>query len=433
MPIYNEEDYLTECLNSVLGQTLKEIEIICIDDGSTDKSADILNEFAERDQRIRIITQENKGAGAARNAGMSVAVGEYFSFLDSDDLFDAYMLEKAYDRAKEYACDIVSFGSCRYDEITKSKRPAIAGKMKAEFLPDKTVFSYKDVKQDFFGTFYSWAWDKIFRASFVRENNMYFQNLRSINDLFFVCCALVKAKRISVLKDEFVVKRVNNLNAITTNYSKSYNYNCFYEALMALKKQMMKWNIYEIFERDFINYALQFVIRALDNFKETMIYEELYELLKGEWLKKLGISGHQQEYFYSRSDFQKMCDIEQMTCAEYKIENEICIMSGKYLFPFELIDKNSLIVLYGAGEVGKTYYKQIDFSHYCKIAMWCDKSCSHYKNINIKHPKDIKTARFDKIVIAVNAKKVAREIEQELQELGVDKKYIIWRNPLVGI
>ena len=87
LPIYNEEKYLAQCLDSICGQTLKEIEIICVDDGSTDNSPHILEDYAKKDSRIRLITQENQFAGAARNKGMACAVGKYLSFLDADDYY----------------------------------------------------------------------------------------------------------------------------------------------------------------------------------------------------------------------------------------------------------------------------------------------------------------------------------------------------------
>ena len=93
LPVYNGETYLSECLDAILGQTLKEIEVICVNDGSTDRSPEILREYAARDSRIRVIDQENTGAGAARNNGMAQARGEYLSFLDADDFFEPQMLE----------------------------------------------------------------------------------------------------------------------------------------------------------------------------------------------------------------------------------------------------------------------------------------------------------------------------------------------------
>ena len=86
IPIYNTEQYLAECLDSVVNQTLSDIEIICVDDGSPDRSIDILMEYAAKDDRIQIIRQENKGLPAARNAGLRVASGDYVYFVDSDDM-----------------------------------------------------------------------------------------------------------------------------------------------------------------------------------------------------------------------------------------------------------------------------------------------------------------------------------------------------------
>ena len=88
IPVYNVEDYLRQCLDSVINQTLKDIEIICVDDGSTDKSLEILHEYEKKDSRITVLTQKNQYAGVARNVGMSVATGKYFVFLDSDDFFE---------------------------------------------------------------------------------------------------------------------------------------------------------------------------------------------------------------------------------------------------------------------------------------------------------------------------------------------------------
>ena len=92
IPVYNVEKYLGPCLDSILGQTLNNIEVICVDDGSTDRSLDILREYEKRDARVKVLTQPNTNAGAARNKGIQQARGEYLSFLDSDDHFDPTML-----------------------------------------------------------------------------------------------------------------------------------------------------------------------------------------------------------------------------------------------------------------------------------------------------------------------------------------------------
>ena len=100
VPVYNAEKYLPQCVESLLRQTKKEFELIFVDDGSTDRSVEILEQYREKDDRIKILRQKNQYAGVARNNGMSVAKGEYLCFLDSDDHFKPEMLKTAYDNAK---------------------------------------------------------------------------------------------------------------------------------------------------------------------------------------------------------------------------------------------------------------------------------------------------------------------------------------------
>ena len=106
IPVYNTEPYLRECLDSVINQTLRDIEIICVDDGSTDGSLAILREYQEKDSRVSVYMQPNLNAGAARNHGLRYAKGEYLSFLDSDDFFERNMLETAYEYAKRQNAEI---------------------------------------------------------------------------------------------------------------------------------------------------------------------------------------------------------------------------------------------------------------------------------------------------------------------------------------
>ena len=109
IPVYNVEQYLYKCLESVVNQTLEDIEIICVNDGSTDKSLDTLHEFAQKDSRIKVFSQTNQGQSVAKNRGMQYAAGEYIFFCDSDDYVEENALEKLYRKAKEYNLDILRF------------------------------------------------------------------------------------------------------------------------------------------------------------------------------------------------------------------------------------------------------------------------------------------------------------------------------------
>lgn len=100
VPVYNVEKYIGQCLDSILGQTLKDIEIICINDGSKDNTLEILKDYAQKDSRIILIDKENEGLSKARNQGTEIASGEYISFIDSDDWIDENYLEALYNAAK---------------------------------------------------------------------------------------------------------------------------------------------------------------------------------------------------------------------------------------------------------------------------------------------------------------------------------------------
>lgn len=170
IPVYNVEAYLRQCIDSVVGQTLPDIEVICVDDGSTDGSADILAEYAAKDGRFKIVKQANAGAGAARNAGLAFATGEWLSFLDADDVFDDSMLADMVAAGESENADVVACTSVRGGDIFRRWR--------------------------------GWAWDKIFRRDFIMSQKLEFQNLPVSNDLFFTYSALVlSAKTIAVAND----------------------------------------------------------------------------------------------------------------------------------------------------------------------------------------------------------------------------------------
>ena len=119
IPVYNSEKYLPQCLESIVGQSYGDIEIICVNDGSKDKSTEILNSYAAKDERIKIINQKNKGQSAARNAGLDVATGKYIAFVDSDDVIDFRFFEILYTAAERSGSEVVCCGFKKiYDKQT---------------------------------------------------------------------------------------------------------------------------------------------------------------------------------------------------------------------------------------------------------------------------------------------------------------------------
>lgn len=301
IPIYNAENYLKQCLDSIVGQTLKDIEVICVDDGSTDGSAEILREYQEKDARITVIRQENAGAGAARNKGLDKAKGKYLSFLDADDFFEPDMLEEAYKRAEEDKADYVIFKSGQYNtETDEYNYPKWV--FQEIHIPPYTPFTYRQLTRNIFRVFVGWAWDKLYSREFVIDNNLRFQEQRTSNDLLFVFSALVVAKRISVCRKVLVHQRRDSSDSLSKTREKSWQ--CFYDALTALRQRIKDEGKYEELEKDFINYALHFTLWNYTSLAEPT-KSKLHKMLVEGWLEDLGISGKPEEYFTEKNDYKQ--------------------------------------------------------------------------------------------------------------------------------
>ncbi len=167
IPIYNVEKYLARCLDSVVNQTLTDIEIICVDDGSTDKSIVIAKEYAEKDNRISIIHQENKGVSAARNAGMKIASGKYISFIDGDDWIDLDFLEKLYNAAESSGAD----AAC-----AEIMRPHASGRSlyKVKFKSSQMLTTAQEKYRVLDIPMKCYVWNKIYLRSELERQNLKF-------------------------------------------------------------------------------------------------------------------------------------------------------------------------------------------------------------------------------------------------------------------
>lgn len=180
VPVYNAEKYLSKCLDSLINQTLKEIEIICINDGSKDNSETILRAYQQKDSRIQVISQENKGLSITRNIGIAAAKGEYIGLVDSDDWLDLDFYEKLYNAAKKYNSDIAAGDFYRRGKILKTQKLKYK---KEEFFKDNA----EKVKQAGIPK-YNYVWNKIYKRESLEKINCPFPVGRYYEDI----CWLVK-------------------------------------------------------------------------------------------------------------------------------------------------------------------------------------------------------------------------------------------------
>lgn len=314
LPVYNVAPYLDKCLNSIEQQTLRKIEIICVDDGSTDESFKIIKRHQNQDHRIRIVAQENRGAGTARNVGMKLARGKYLSFLDADDWIEKDTYSHAVAKAENFDADIVIYRAYLYENTT-GKETKNNYSIKTAKLPEKVVFSRYDISSNLFSSIMGWAWDKLYRASFVFNSGLQFQEQRTTNDMFFVYASLLKAPRITVL-DEYLYHQRRNVSTSLSN-SREKSWRCFYDALTELRRELIKMGIYEDYERDFVNYALHSCMWNLNTLKEPNA-EALFYQLRNSWFEELGINEREADYFEDKKLYEQYLDIMELPLEDWK-------------------------------------------------------------------------------------------------------------------
>ena len=192
IPIYNVEKYLRQCLDSLVNQTLADIEIICINDGSTDGSLSILEEYASKDERIKVISQENQGQGVARNRGIELSSGEYIGFVDPDDWGELNMYEEMYSKAKFYDPDIVECTYNQYYEYSKKSKT----RPNAILLQEDTIFNWKENPDYIFKSTNLSVWNKLYKSSFVKNNNIKFADTKLAQDHIFTIKSRIFANKI---------------------------------------------------------------------------------------------------------------------------------------------------------------------------------------------------------------------------------------------
>ena len=204
VPVYNVERHLRRCIDSVIGQSFSDVELILIDDGSTDESGRICDDYRMRDNRIKVIHQENAGVSAARNAGLDIATGEYILFLDGDDALDLNTLEVCTAALQRSDSDLVLFGFHLYGE-----KDGKAFFQKDIVYEEAVIASHEELLKDF-SAYYQQGWfsfvtDKLIRASLIHDHDIRFDGAFNVGgeDAVFMLALLPYIDSIKVLPDTF--------------------------------------------------------------------------------------------------------------------------------------------------------------------------------------------------------------------------------------
>ncbi|WP_010261897.1 glycosyltransferase [Treponema primitia] len=192
VPVYNTEKYLSDCLDSLIGQTFQDLEILCVDDGSCDNSAEILKTYAEKYPRIRIFSQKNTGPGMARNTGLRYAEGTYIMFCDSDDIYDKDMCRIMFSAIHKRGVDLVK---CKMTAVYPS------GERTKEELVIPSEKGFHLLNSQWRGILCRGVWDKIFRLDIIRCNNIYFPPVTVSEDISFLIQYAAVASTCFILPD----------------------------------------------------------------------------------------------------------------------------------------------------------------------------------------------------------------------------------------
>ena len=286
MPSLNVRDYIEQCMDSVLAQTLKDIEVICVDAGSTDGTLEILEEYVKKDKRVSIINSDKKSYAYQMNLGFNAAQGEYFGIIETDDYAEPSMFEKLYNKAKEDDADVVKSGFFYYwskpterNEASPVASPSMCSKV---FCP--TTDFKSPLEQAEFFNIKPTIWSAIYKKDFIRDNNITFNETpgASYQDASFNFKVFAKAKRVRLVEDCYLHYRQDNENSSINSPGKVFCVCDEYEEMerflkanpelslegvrLRLKYDSYIWN----YERLSTELKLQFLPKASEEFKSDI-------------------------------------------------------------------------------------------------------------------------------------------------------------------
>lgn len=378
VPVYNAKQYLHQCVDSILGQTYNQLDIILVDDGSTDSSGKICDEYGASDARITVIHKPNEGLMRARRTGVEHAKGMYVTFVDADDWIEQDTYSEIVKNID--ACDIVACGIYRYhDQYTvRTEMPGYADgiydrqDILEQIVPDML---WKKEKND-------WNLDpslctKLFRRELLLEEFGHAGNVSRYygEDTAIIFPLMLRIRNIRVLSQCHYYHRQRKEGAVPSYIQDENFFDATYQLYRYLRQEFMHLGCWDVMK-------------------------------------------NQLEHFYLNA-------LEQKRSCYPEARGKLCP-----IFPFEEIPRESVVILYGAGKVGRKYMEQNEKYHFCNAVMWVDRE---YQNIripgyHIENPEKIRSAVYDYVVIAIDIQETAAKVKERLKEYGVLENRIVWHS-----
>lgn len=371
VPIYNTEKYLNQCIDSIINQKLEDIEVILVDDGSTDASGRICEDYAAYDSRIRVIHQKNQGMLAARYTGTLAATGQYISFVDADDWIDKETYSLFLPQMQE-GIDIIIYG--------KGVETANSGTARPLFLYEEGYYDKNRIRSEIWKNA---LWDEKHRRSGIPH---------SLCDKIF--------KRELILQSYGLIEEKCHINIG--------------------EDAMILFPILQWVESAYISHC------CLYHYRKHLANTPAYVLEDGYFRNLFNWYEYLDRHTGEITGIKKQLDYIYMNLMKARREYYgDYVRNDEYLFPFDRVPPKSKIILYGAGRVGSTYYDQLRRIHYVDLIGWMDKNFEKYPEKELSDPESIDRLTFDFIVIAVESDTIDADIRRWLYSKGIDQNKLV--------
>lgn len=377
IPVYNSARFLSQCLESIISQSYRNLEIICVNDGSTDNSLTILNAFADMDNRIAVFSKKNEGKGAAsaRNMGLQNATGEYIQFLDSDDFFEPDMVEMLVRKAIETKADVVICRGQTFDD----ERQQVTGRLAhpdLQYAPDKAFFHWRECPEYICEIADNYAWNKLFRRQLLVDYDLSFTPVPISDDQDISMIAPVAADRVAVMDRAFINYRVGT--GTSQCDSQNRHPEAAYEGTYTVVKRFKELGVWEDVKQSYLNVSIRLMREYFDRMMEYEKVAFLYEKYRDDIFPMLGAEKLPKGYFHDERVWEWYHLITTKTLGEILFASARASGSSmttaplRFQAPYDKIKKNSRIVLVGKGLNGRYWYSQLLLSKHCEVVFWTD-------------------------------------------------------------
>lgn len=334
IPVYNAEKYISECLDSVINQTFKDIEVICVDDGSTDSSYDILQKYAQKEDRIKVIKQENSGPAKARNIGLKNANSKYIMFCDADDTYEPTICEKMFNTINQEKVDLVICDT----NIVKQAGDYDLNQNDLNYI-DLKISGKKSINANVLPQINAFLWNKIFKKEILEQYNIEYPIKYEHDDNIFIKKYIIHASSVYGLKEKLYNYKVGNTNSITGKVHKKTNKKHEFDILLAytdlfnhLNKQNTNRDYKNVYYRSFYHESIYFykLLKKRNRRKFYKILKTIFhdypEIISYPELNKLMIA--KNYYDFNKKIYNKNSFIENIFSIKNRNKHKVITILG---------------------------------------------------------------------------------------------------------